>query len=456
MKPYILIIDDEPSICASLNLALKNDYNVISFNSPKEALDLIEKQNFAVILLDLRIGAENGLSVLKKIKEIDPNVVVIMMTAYGSIGTSVEAMKNGAFNYLTKPLEIDELMIHIKQAVEFYKLNEQVSFLSEELRKKRYYDEIIGESEPMQYVFMLIDKLKDIDTGVLITGESGTGKELVAKAIHESGKRSGERYIIVNCAAIPENLLELELFGCKRGAFTGAVHDRKGKFELADKGTIFLDEIGDMPIGLQSKLLRVLQSKEFTPLGSSNVRSTDVRIIAATNRDLKKLIEAGDFRQDLYYRINVMEIKVPALHDRISDIPLLCKHFINLLSKNLKKSIRGLTKEATEVLLNYEFPGNVRQLANILEHAAIINSSGIIGVKDLPDEIVFPQLTKNKETTYEKSIDEYLAATSLKEIEKRTVKVTLDKNNGRRDQTANDLGISKRGLLNKINEFGIK
>ena len=210
-----------------------------------------------------------------------------------------------------------------------------------------------------------------------------------------------------------------------------------------------------MPIGLQSKLLRVLQSKEFTPLGSSNVRSTDVRIIAATNRDLKKLIETGDFRQDLYYRINVMEIKMPALRDRISDIPLLCNHFINLFSKNLNKSIKGLTKEATEVLLNYEFPGNVRQLANILEHAAIINSSGIIGVKDLPDEIVFPQFTKNKET-YKKSIDEYLAVTSLKEIEKRAVKATLHKNNGRRDQTANDLGISKRGLLNKINEYSIK
>ncbi|WP_312700962.1 sigma-54 dependent transcriptional regulator [Sedimentibacter sp.] len=456
MKPYVLIIDDEPGICASLKLALKNDYNVLSYNNPYEALDLIEKQNFTVVLLDLKIGADNGLCILKKIKEVDPNAVVIMMTAYGSIGTSVEAMKNGAFNYLTKPLNIDELMIHIKQAVEFYKLNEQVSFLSEELRKKRFYDEIIGESEPMQHVYMLIDKLKNIDTNVLITGESGTGKEIVAKAIHESGKRSNERYIIVNCAAIPENLLELELFGCKKGAFTGAVSDHKGKFELADKGTIFLDEIGDMPIGLQSKLLRVLQSKEFTPLGSSNVRNTDVRIIAATNRNLMELIEAGDFRQDLYYRINVMEIKMPALRDRISDIPFLCSHFINLFSKNMNKSIKGLTKEATEVLLNYDFPGNVRQLANILEHAAIINSSGIIDVKDLPDEIVFRKLAKNKKTDYEREIDEYLAETSLKEIEKRAVGVTLDKNSGRRDQTAKDLGISKRGLLNKINEYGIK
>jgi two-component system response regulator AtoC len=246
MKPYIMIIDDEPGICASLNLALKDDYNVTTFNSSQPALNLIEKKNFNVILLDLKIGAENGLHILKKIKEIDPNVVVIMMTAYGSIGTSVEAMKNGAFNYLTKPLDVDELMVHIKQAVEFYKLNEQVKFLSEELRSKRYNDEILGDSEPMQHVYMLIDKLKDIDTNVLITGESGTGKELVAKAIHESGKRRNERYVVVNCAAIPENLLELELFGCKKGAFTDAV-ERKGKFELADKGTMFLDEIGDMP-----------------------------------------------------------------------------------------------------------------------------------------------------------------------------------------------------------------
>ena len=453
MKPYILIIDDEPGICTSLNLALKNEYNVVTFNSAQQALKLIENQNFNVVLLDLKISAESGLDVLKKIKEIDSNVVVIMMTAYGSIGTSVEAMKNGAFNYLTKPLDVDELMVHIKQAVEFYKLNEQVRFLSDELRSKRYNDEIIGESEPMQHVYMLIDKLKNIDTNVLITGESGTGKELVAKAIHEQGKRKNERYIVVNCAAIPENLLEVELFGCRKGSFTGAV-DRKGKFELADKGTMFLDEIGDMPLGLQSKLLRVLQNKEFTPLGSSIVHHTDVRIITATNRDLKSLIETGGFRQDLYFRINVMEIKMPPLCERKRDIPALCNYFVSVLSKNLNKSIKGLTKEALETILNYEFPGNVRQLENILEYAAIINSSGIIDVGDLPDEISFRSTNKNNNIP-EKSIDEYLSENSLKEIEKRAIKVTLNKNKGRRDLTVKDLGISKRGLLNKINEYGL-
>jgi two-component system response regulator AtoC len=362
-------------------------------------------------------------------------------------------MKNGAFNYLTKPLDLDELIIHIKQAVEFYKLNEQVRFLSDELRSKRYNDEIIGESEPMRHVYMLIDKLKNIDTNVLVTGESGSGKELVAKAIHETGKRKNERYIVVNCAAIPENLLEVELFGCRKGSFTGAV-DRKGKFELADKGTMFLDEIGDMPLGLQSKLLRVLQNKEFTPLGSSIVHHTDVRIITATNRDLKNLIESGGFRQDLYFRINVMEIKMPSLRERKSDIPALCNHFIKVLSKNLNKSIKGLTKEALETILNYEFPGNVRQLENILEYAAIINSSGIIDVGDLPDEISFRSIIKSNNIS-EKSIDEYLSQNSLKEIEKRAIKVTLNKNKGRRDITVKDLGISKRGLLNKINEYGL-
>lgn len=438
-----------------MNLALKNEYNVKICNSAQPALDLIDRQSFAIILLDLKIGDENGLQVLKKIKKIDPSIVVIMMTAYGSISSSVDAMKNGAFNYLTKPLDIEELMIYIKQAIEFYRLNEQITFLSDELRNERYYDEIIGESESMKYVYMLIDRLKNIDTSVLITGESGTGKELVAKAIHQTGKRKDGRYIIVNCAAIPENLLEIELFGCKRGAFTGAVYDRKGKFELADKGTIFLDEIGDMPIGLQSKLLRVLEDKKYSPIGSSDVRYSDVRIISATNRNLEEMVKAEKFRQDLYYRINVMEIKMPPLRDRMTDIPILCRHFFKKLSKDLKKPIKGLTTSASELLMNYRYPGNVRQLANILEYAAIINTSGFIDSKDLPDEIDTNSLITESPLSDDCLINDYLSHTKFRDIEKKAIEATLYKNNGRRDLTALDLGISKRGLFNKIKEYNL-
>lgn len=450
MKPHVWIIDDEPGICASLSLALKNDYTVRTFGSAPPALSLLEHESCDVALLDLRIGSENGLDVLKQFKTADPHMAIIMMTAYGSIGSSVEAMKNGAFTYLIKPLDVEELLIFIAQAVEFRKLNEQVLYLSDALRSQRHYDEIIGESEPMQRVYGLIDRLKDVDANVLITGESGTGKELVAKAIHDAGKRKNERFIVVNCAAIPENLLELEFFGYKRGAFTGATQDRKGKFELADRGTIFLDEIGDMPINLQSKLLRVLQNKEFTPLGASDTRHVDVRVIAATNRDLRVMIAEQKIREDLYYRLNVMNIRVPALRERLSDVPLLCEHFLKQFSAEMNKPIRSLSAEAVEQLMHYDYPGNVRQLANILEYAVIVSTGGTIGLTDFPEEMRI-----RTERAERHSLEEYLSSTSLKEIERRAIEATLRKNNGRRDQTAADLGISKRGLLNKINEYGL-
>lgn len=450
MKPHVWIIDDEPGICASLSLALKKEYEVRTFGSAVPALALLERESCDVVLLDLKIGSENGLDVLKQLKANDSHIAVIMMTAYGSIGSSVEAMKNGAFTYLIKPLDIDELLIFIAQAVEFRKLNEQVLYLSDALRSQGHYDKIIGESEPMQRVYGLIDRLKDVDANVLITGESGTGKELVAKAIHDAGKRRNERFVVVNCAAIPENLLELEFFGYKRGAFTGASQDRKGKFELADRGTIFLDEIGDMPINLQSKLLRMLQNKEFTPLGASDTRHVDVRVIAATNRDLKAMIAEQKFRDDLYYRLNVMNVRVPALRERLSDVPLLCEHFLKQFSTEMNKSIGGLSAEAAEWLMHYDYPGNVRQLANILEYAAIVSPGGMIGVKDFPEE-----MRVRTEHSEGQSVEEYLCSTTLKDIERRAIEATLRKNNGRRDQTALDLGISKRGLLNKINEYGL-
>lgn len=451
MNRTVYIIDDEPSICVSLQLALKNLYRVKTFTSSLPALANMEAEGADIVLLDLRLGEENGLEVLERIKRIDPNTEVIMMTAFGSIDTSVNAMQKGAFTYLTKPINIEELKVIMQQASNIRKLNEQIYYLSDQLESKSRFDAIIGESAPMQRVYMLIDRVKDIDTNVLITGESGTGKELVAQAIHNAGKRYRERFVVVNCAAIPENLLELEFFGYKRGAFTGAMQDKKGKLEQADNGTLFLDEIGDMPLGLQSKLLRALQDKEFTPVGGSTPIKVDTRILAATNRDLPALIAEGRFREDLYYRLNVMEIKLPPLRERQGDIAILGNYLLGKFSAELNKPIRAITPEAKEMLERLPYPGNVRQLANILEYACILCQDGVISKEDFPEYVTRTDGTGPSGD----SIDDYLSSHSLKDIEKRAIEATLQRCGGKRVATAAQLGISKRGLLNKLKEYGV-
>ena len=451
MNRTVYIIDDEPSICVSLQLALKNLYRVKTFTSSLPALANMEAEGADIVLLDLRLGEENGLEVLERIKRIAPNTEVIMMTAFGSIDTSVNAMQKGAFTYLTKPINIEELKVIMQQAGNIRKLNEQIYYLSDQLESKSRFDAIIGESAPMQRVYMLIDRVKDIDTNVLITGESGTGKELVARAIHNAGKRYRERFVVVNCAAIPENLLELEFFGYKRGAFTGAMQDKKGKLEQADNGTLFLDEIGDMPLGLQSKLLRALQDKEFTPVGGSTPIKVDTRILAATNRDLPALIAEGRFREDLYYRLNVMEIKLPPLRERQGDIAILGNYLLGKFSAELNKPIRAITPEAKEMLERLPYPGNVRQLANILEYACILCQDGVISKEDFPEYVTRTDGTGPSGD----SIDDYLSSHSLKDIEKRAIEATLQRCGGKRVATAAQLGISKRGLLNKLKEYGV-
>lgn len=451
MNRTVYIIDDEPSICVSLQLALKNLYRVKTFTSSLPALANMEAEGADIVLLDLRLGEENGLEVLERIKRIDPNTEVIMMTAFGSIDTSVNAMQKGAFTYLTKPINIEELKVIMQQASNIRKLNEHIYYLSDQLESKSRFDAIIGESAPMQRVYMLIDRVKDIDTNVLITGESGTGKELVARAIHNAGKRYRERFVVVNCAAIPENLLELEFFGYKRGAFTGAMQDKKGKLEQADNGTLFLDEIGDMPLGLQSKLLRALQDKEFTPVGGSTPIKVDTRILAATNRDLPALIAEGRFREDLYYRLNVMEIKLPPLRERQGDIAILGNYLLGKFSAELNKPIRAITPEAKEMLERLPYPGNVRQLANILEYACILCQDGVISKEDFPEYVTRTDGTGPSGD----SIDDYLSSHSLKDIEKRAIEATLQRCGGKRVATAAQLGISKRGLLNKLKEYGV-
>ena len=442
----ILIIDDEKNICTSLTYALEDDYTIFSETNPDKGVEIIKNDNINLVLLDLKIGNINGIDILKEIKNINKNIVVIMMTAYGTIESSVEAMKIGAYTYLTKPLNIDELVITIKQALEYQGLFNKVNELNNQLREKYSYKGIIGKSKEMLKLFELIEKIKDVDVNVLITGESGTGKGLVARAIHYSGKYSRERFVEINCAAIPEGLLESELFGHKKGAFTGADRDKTGKLEYAGKGTILLDEIGDMSLNLQSKLLRVIEQKEFSPVGSNEIIKLEARIIAATNKNLLELIENNNFRLDLYYRLNVININLSPLRSRREDLPLLFEHFIKLYNKKFGKNVRKLSSEAERMLMSYSYPGNVRELSNIIERAVLLSEDGDIKEDFIPNEVKINSI-----------IDlDNLYGLSLKSIEKKVIEAALKINQGKRNETARMLGISERGLRNKINEYDLR
>ena len=446
MKEKILIIDVEKNICTSLTYALEDDYTIFSETNPDKGVEIIKNENINLVLLDLKIGNINGIDILKEIKNINKNIVVIMMTAYGTIESSVEAMKIGAYTYLTKPLNIDELVITIKQALEYQGLFNKVNELNNQLREKYSYKGIIGKSKEMLKLFELIEKIKDVDVNVLITGESGTGKGLVARAIHYSGKYSRERFVEINCAAIPEGLLESELFGHKKGAFTGADRDKTGKLEYAGKGTILLDEIGDMSLNLQSKLLRVIEQKEFSPVGSNEIIKSEARIIAATNKNLLELIENNNFRLDLYYRLNVININLPPLRSRREDLPLLFEHFIKLYNKKFGKNVRKLSSEAERMLLSYSYPGNVRELSNIIERAVLLSEDGDIKEDFIPNEVKINSI-----------IDlDNLYGLSLKSVEKKVIEAALKINQGKRNETAKMLGISERGLRNKINEYDLR
>ncbi|RQD70992.1 MAG: sigma-54-dependent Fis family transcriptional regulator [Tindallia sp. MSAO_Bac2] len=446
----ILVLDDEISICTSLEFALEDHYEVKATTEPWQAIQWIREENFHLCLLDLRIDGTSGIDVLQEIKNIQKDLVVIMMTAYGSISTSVEAIKKGAYTYLTKPLQMEGLFSIIDQALEYQRLNQRVEYLSQELEGKYSYEGIVGKSPQMKKVFEKIDKLKDLDTNVLIHGESGTGKELVAKALHYSGNRKKYPFVALNCAAIPENLLESELFGHVKGAFSGAVSDKSGKFEYADRGTLFLDEIGDMPMGLQAKLLRVLQEKEVTPLGSNKPITLRARVLAATNHNLSEDVESGNFREDLYYRLNVVRIMLPPLREIRQDLPLFFRHFINSFNKDGHR-VRRISEEAMKCLLNYDYPGNIRELSNILEAACVMAEGETIEWQDLPENLrmqgcEIPSVAGNNPF-------KQLVGLSLEEIEKRVINETLQAQNGHRQKTADVLGISERGLRNKISRY---
>ena len=383
--PRILVVDDEEAMRESLNDWLKEDgYDVGLAAGGQEAIDMVRDEPWEVILLDLKMPGMNGLETLKHLKEVRPDAEILMMTAYATVDTAVHAMKEGAFDYLVKPFDPDEVEILIKKIVKHKELILENILLRKKLEEREQFDEIIGKSDSMQQIFELIKRVAPTDSTVLITGESGTGKELIAQAIHGNSGRCYMPLIAVSCGALPEALLESELFGYEKGAFTGAEHTKRGRFEMAHGGTLFLDEIGDISLKTQVDLLRVLQQKEFSRLGGEESIEVDVRILAATNRDLEKAIIENRFRKDLFYRLNVISIHVPPLRERKEDIPLLAKASVRKCCLELNKDEVNIEPSAMKLLVDYDWPGNVRELENIIERALVIGGGKEIATKDLP------------------------------------------------------------------------
>ncbi|GED54040.1 sigma-54-dependent Fis family transcriptional regulator [Brevibacillus borstelensis] len=448
----LLIVDDEPAICASLSFALEDDFDVFTAKDEQTALAVLEQEEIDCVLLDLNLGSTSGLELLPKLKKLRPDLTVIMMTAFGTIESSVAAMKAGAYHYLTKPLHLDEVKLLINKALEFQKLHKRVKVLSAAVKQQQSYAGMIGKSQQMQRIYQLIEKVKDIPSNILITGESGTGKELVARAIHYQGVRSQAAFSVINCAAIPETLLESELFGYAKGAFTGAVQQKTGLFERSHGGTVFLDEIGEMPLALQAKLLRVIQERTVTPLGSYSTKEIDIRLIAATNRNLEEEVAKGTFREDLYYRLNVIPIRTPALRERPEDVPLLVDYFLDLYAANMGREKKECSPDVKKKLFAYSFPGNVRELANIIEYAIALSAGEILTMEDLPASLVSQPTGKRLFPKSQEGVFVPANAT-LEEAERLVILHTLEKNGGHRKKTADQLGISERGLRQKLKQY---
>lgn len=434
-------------MCWALERALSYEgYQVITATRGLQGIKLANETEPAMVILDLKMPDIDGIEVLKKIKNNNKNIPVIMITAHGTIETAIEAMKIGATDYITKPFKLEELKVQVKQALHLSNLENQVDFFRQELSKK--YGKMVGQSDAMKEVALLIRQVAKTNATVLITGESGTGKEVAAVEIHKASDRADKPFVAVNCAALPEQLLESELFGHEKGAFTGATSKKKGRFEIADKGTIFLDEIGEIPISMQVKLLRVLQERSFERLGGTETIQVDVRIIAATNSALSTAIANGTFREDLYYRLNVMRISLPPLRSRKEDIPLLVNHFLGKLDPSHNKKI---SPEAMKILTHYNWPGNIRELQNALERALIVCQGAEIQPVHLPRELL-DRLEENSSPIL--NLPE--SGLSLEELEKHLIIKALEKHNNNQTKAAKYLGISRPTLLYRMQKHGLK
>ncbi|MBC8555767.1 MAG: sigma-54-dependent Fis family transcriptional regulator [Candidatus Brocadiales bacterium] len=458
MKKTILIVDDEKAARFGMKLALEKDgYNVIEASDGIGAFDVIKTKNPSLIFLDINMPKMNGIQVLEEINNMESPPMIVIVTAYGSERVAVEAMKKGAYDYIAKPYEIDELRLIAKHAFEKLALEDENSRLRSEIDRLESMGEIVGKSREMKDVYNKIEKVGPTDVTVLIQGESGSGKELVAKEIHKKSPRRNYPMIVMNCAALPETLIESELFGHEKGAFTGAADRRLGKFELADKGTIFLDEIGDMSPNTQAKVLRVLQEQKFERLGGNETLHVDVRVISATHKLLLKEIGEGRFREDLYYRLKVVEISIPPLRDRREDILLLTDEFTKFFSVKYKKSIKSISSETANVFTKYNWPGNVRQLQNMIESAVVMANAETLGIYDFPDEIK----ESNTFSVSFSNIDYNLPfrdakRTVIESFERDFLSRKLQENDGNISKAAEALDMHRQSLQHKIKELNMK
>lgn len=443
----ILVIDDEESqLVAICGFLKKLGYNVISCSSAEYALPIFEREPVDLVISDMRMPGMSGLDLMLKIKPAIPDVMFILMTAYGTVDNAVESIKKGAFNYLTKPIDLDQLEISIAKALENRRLIAENRQLKDILKSHGEAKGIISASEQMEHILNVVARVSPTTATVLIQGESGTGKERIAQAIHYGSPRSDKPMVTINCAAVPETLLEAELFGHERGAFTGAHAARKGKLEYADGGTLFIDEIGDMPLSLQPKLLRFLQEGTVERLGSAKTIKLDIRVIAATHRDLRQMVKEEKFREDLFYRLNVVNLIIPPLRERKDDIILLTEYFIKMYSQKNSKMVFGLTREAKDILLKYDFPGNVRELENAIEAAVVLCRHEAIDVDDLPASF--------KQVDTEPILDESGSLLAkLEAIEKKLIFEALEKHAGNKSRAARALGISEKNIRDRLKKW---
>jgi two-component system response regulator PilR (NtrC family) len=450
-KGRILIVEDENSMREVLRILLEGEsYEVISASDGLKGLSYIDKDIFDLVITDIKMPGADGFEVLKKVKHISPDTIVLMITAFGTTEAAIEAMKLGAYDYINKPFKIDEIRLIVKKALEKKRLSEEVSLLRDKVKITYRLENIIGQSSKMQELFRLIPKVAQSISNVLIIGESGSGKELVAMALHNLSNRKDRNFVAINCSAFPEGLLESELFGHMKGSFTGAMQNKQGLFEIADSGSLFLDEIGEMPINLQSKLLRVLENGTFRRVGGTTDIKVDVRVISATNKDIKEEIASGRFREDLYYRLNVVPIHIPSLRERREDIPLLVEHFLKKISDQTKR----VTPEAMRILIEYPWKGNVRELENVIERVALLTEKEEITPAELPNEIIgYAEEIKEIPELTEEGIN---LDTIMTDIEKKYLLKALEKSRGVKKNAAKLLNLTFRSFRHRLSKYGIK